>query len=1112
MNSFLSTPNITHTTNPPHPPNAATTLTISELQAAIIRDPLIVQPSATVKEVIAQMSGMRITCDTTRDATKNTSLNIEKKLHSLYLEAKSSCVLVVQDQKLLGIFTERDVVRLAAQKSYFENLPIQEVMISPVITLTESAFTDLFSALNLLQRYRIRHVPVLGLQDYPVGLLTNETLRYTARHIDLLRLRLVSEVMNRQVICATPYTSMLVIAELMAIYRVSSVVIIRDDKEQKIPVGIITERDIVQFQALGLDLENYKVEAVMSTPVFSVKPDDSLWLVQKIMEQHWINRLPVVGEQGQVLGIVTQTTLLQALNPVELYKIAEILEERVIHLEAQVEKRTQELWNINNLQQAILNSAGYSVISVNLLGILQTFNTTAEKMLGYRAEEVIGKFTPELFHDRQEMIDRAATLSRELGQDIAPNFEVFIAQALQGLVSDTEWTYVRKDGSRFPVLLSVTVLKDAQQQLIGFMGIAKDISQQQAILREQQQSEAALRQSEKRFQTLVTNMPGMIYRYYPSDSGGYFTYVSSGSRELVELEPEVIIKEASAFWRLIHPKDYLTFQESILRAMASYGDWQWEGRLTTPSGRLKWIQGHSRPQDTPEGIVWDGLIIDISDRKQLEQEVIKNRDFREVLFNESGDALFLVDAETSLTLDCNQRAIEMFEANSKADLINIQGHILQKRPFSPEECIHIRKTIDQKGFWNLELEYITRRGQEFWGDLSLKPITFGGKQFNLVRVVDISDRKQTALELQQAKQQLETQLAELNQRNQEMVLLSEMSNFLQACLNSIEAYRAIPNFVTQLFPGCSGGLFIINSVTNQVQNVSQWGTELSSELDFHLNDCWALRRGRGHWIEPEHSGLRCKHITELSIASSLQSSITLSPKSSPKSTNPPIPLATLCIPMIAQGKTLGLFYLCTPNPTTLPNAKQQLARTVAEQLALTVSHLHLWETLQQKSIRDPLTGLFNRGYLEESLIREIAHAQRKHHSIGVIMLDIDNFKQFNDNFGHDAGDYILQSIGKLIQDHVRKSDLACRYGGEELTLILPESGLEQTSLKAEELRRVIRNFRVFYKNQYLENLTVSIGVAAFPQHGSTSTALLQVADAALYRAKAAGRNQVIVAP
>ncbi len=486
-------------------------LTVLELQSAIIRDPLVLSADATVMEAIALMSSGRSQCD-----AENHSDN---HLQQFQQEARSSCVLVLEDEKLIGVITERDVVRLSAQQQNLNRLLVREVMAQPVVTLRESDLTDLFLAVNLLQKYHIRHLPLLDDLDLLVGIVTHESLRQISRPIDLMRLRLVSEVMTPDVVCATSDRSMLAIAQMMAEQKISSVMIVETsttDTSLQIPVGIVTERDVVQFQALGLNLETCMAHTVMSTPIFAVKPEDNLLTVQQIMEQRLIRRLAVTGEFGELLGIVTQTSLLQALNPTEIYNLAKVLEakveqlesekvtllkhrnielERQVHerttflleaekalqkinqsLELTVQERTQELWQVNKLQRAILDGTDYAIISTDLNGIIQTFNAGAEKMLGYSTEEVIGKITPEIFFDHQELIDRTSSISGAVDQN---NWRLgtLMSLANQGILNlSQEWTNIRKDGSRFPAEISVTVLTDDDGKTIGFLSVRKDIS------------------------------------------------------------------------------------------------------------------------------------------------------------------------------------------------------------------------------------------------------------------------------------------------------------------------------------------------------------------------------------------------------------------------------------------------------------------------------------------------------------------------------------------------------------------------------------------------------------------------------------------------------------
>ena len=167
--------------------------------------------------------------------------------------------------------------------------------------------------------------------------------------------------------------------------------------------------------------------------------------------------------------------------------------------------------------------------------------------------------------------------------------------------------------------------------------------------------------------------------------------------------------------------------------------------------------------------------------------------------------------------------------------------------------------------------------------------------------------------------------------------------------------------------------------------------------------------------------------------------------------------------------------------------------------------------LRELSIRDPLTGLFNRRYLEEVLIVEIIRAARKGHPIGIIMADVDHFKRFNDIHGHAAGDAVLVQVGNFLRTHVRSSDVSCRYGGEEFLLVLPEASREITQMRAERMCEDVRHLHVEFEGQTLEAVTLSLGVAIFPEHGSTNDAILGAADTALYRAKREGRDRVVVA-
>ncbi len=354
-----------------------------------------------------------------------------------------------------------------------------------------------------------------------------------------------------------------------------------------------------------------------------------------------------------------------------------------------------------------------------------------------------------------------------------------------------------------------------------------------------------------------------------------------------------------------------------------------------------------------------------------------------------------------------------------------------------------------------------------------------------------------------AEEKLSAIVTELEQRNHEVTLLNEMGDLLQTCHTVEEASTVVSQFAQKLFPDQSGALYLIAPSRNFVEAVAAWGESPPQDRVFTPDDCWGLRRGKVHYMADPRSGLLCRHVSQ-----------SFGPERPPKG-------GYLCAPMMAQGETLGILHLRSGGPAasqtgqeqeTLTVSQQQLTVTLAEHTALALANLKLRETLRSQAIRDPLTGLFNRRYMEETLERELRRAERRQSPLGIIMFDLDHFKKFNDTFGHPAGDVVLREIGALLQTRVRVEDIACRYGGEEFLIILPEASLEDTLKRAEQLREGIKQLHVEYHDQALGAVTVSLGVAVFPDHGSTTEVIVRGADAALYRAKREGRDRVVVAP
>jgi diguanylate cyclase (GGDEF)-like protein len=218
---------------------------------------------------------------------------------------------------------------------------------------------------------------------------------------------------------------------------------------------------------------------------------------------------------------------------------------------------------------------------------------------------------------------------------------------------------------------------------------------------------------------------------------------------------------------------------------------------------------------------------------------------------------------------------------------------------------------------------------------------------------------------------------------------------------------------------------------------------------------------------------------------------------------------SLCIPLYRQGTLWGIFQLMILSDLGMENI-EKLAFSTVQQFSLTVENLRLREGLRMQAIRDPLTGLYNRRYMEAALESELSRAMRKGQTVGLIMLDIDHFKQFNDRYGHDAGDVVLRQIGTFLQSKVRGEDIPCRYGGEEFLIILPEIALESAAQRAEALRAGVEEMNNELRRPFSGQLSISVGVAIYPAHGDNLHAVMLAADQALYQAKHAGRNRVVV--
>jgi len=474
------------------------------------------------------------------------------------------------------------------------------------------------------------------------------------------------------------------------------------------------------------------------------------------------------------------------------------------------------------------------------------------------------------------------------------------------------------------------------------------------------------------------------------------------------------------------------------------------------------------------------------ERKQIELEESEARYRR--LFETAKDGILILDGDTGRITDANPFLQDML-GYSKAELI---GKALWeigpvKDIPASQEAMRRLQSSEYIRYEDLPLE--TRAGERKQVEFVSNVYLVNGWKVIQCNIRDITERKRAETRVQMANDELLALVDELQWRDREMQLLNHMNDLLPSCMTQAEAYRVISLTAVDLFPGHSGCLAILPARDQPLEVAARWGTEVSMmESSFSLEDCWALRRGQVHQVVDLRTGLLCRHFIH------------------------PPQAGYLCLPLTVQGETLGVLSLVenASRKGRYPIGLQQLVMTVGETIKLSLSNLKLRDELRQQAIHDPLTGLFNRRYLDETLPRELHMAQRRNAPLSVVMLDLDGFKQFNDSFGHGPGDALLREFGRVLREHLRKSDISCRFGGDEFVLVLPDSSIADTQERVEQIRKFLEGLPIHYGEQVFGLITLSAGIAQTPEHGTSASELLRAADEALYAAKQAGRNRTTI--
>jgi diguanylate cyclase (GGDEF)-like protein len=389
----------------------------------------------------------------------------------------------------------------------------------------------------------------------------------------------------------------------------------------------------------------------------------------------------------------------------------------------------------------------------------------------------------------------------------------------------------------------------------------------------------------------------------------------------------------------------------------------------------------------------------------------------------------------------------------------------------------------------LRTDLLARSERSFY--VSVAATAFNVVVFGILLLVvtrTLRARGDAAAQLEAQAGQLTEAVAQTTRHNRELKQIAELLRAVDAVASVPDAGPVIARALPKLLPGVSGTLFLLrDDDDHMLDRHTQWGTPSEQPEEMEIASCWALRHG-SRYRTAGYDAPACAHYREPADEAA----------------------GRLCIPLVTHDDLVGMLHLEGLAAGPEQETQERLAVTVAEQLALALGNARLRESLRRQSVLDPLTGLFNRRHFDAALKRELARARRKNVPVSLVLVDIDHFKRVNDDYGHAIGDAVLRTIAQQLRLGIREGDIACRYGGEEMVLLLPECTAADASKRAEVIRAALSTITPNPEGDGPERVTASFGVAAYPVHAQDAEALFWAADKALYRAKQYGRNRVVM--
>lgn len=728
--------------------------------AAIDCHPLTVTPETPLNDAIALMNQVMGSCALPRARQLYGDQGLK--------EARSSCILVTKGSELRGVITQRDLVRLVAKGKNIQHLTVDDVMTKELITLKQSDLQDVFTILKLFRQYRIRHLPIIDKFHHVVGIITPESLRQVLKPIDVLRWRRVKDVMVTRVINTVSNSSILEAAQLMVEHRVSCIIIVEPKEDRRglhsygdyldlfplIPVGIITERDIIQFQALDLDFENFTAAQVMSTPLFCLHPEASLWVAHEQMLSSRVSRSVIIGDRGELRGILTQTNLLQAIDPMEMSQSIdtlqvevsqlereklELLESRNIQLEKEVQARTIQMQNELAVRQqvevalhqsetklnTILNNANVVIGSFRVFDNgdweYDYFSSGCEAMLGYKATELV--------------MNKKLWRSRIFREDIETVIEPMFAEIVTECTTTIEYRFRHKDGRVLWLSNTLTSKQHSTGKYWEVTSVETDITRRKT-------TEEALQKSEEKWRCLVENSPSIIITVNPEGIIQFANRVVSGftiSEVIGKSIYEFIVPEHEKKQKLCLDHVFRT-GESVSYEISGVGD---DGFLS-----------HYKTQIAPileEGKIVAAIVVatDISDVFRAKNELRQSEERYRRIVETAAEGIWEINDRCQTTF-VNQRMAEMLgytveEMMNKPfwEFMNEEGRSRCALLFQPG-----KHSVKERH----DFKFKTKDGKDLWTLISTQNLyDKKGNYLGALRMVsDITKRKKAELLLHES--------------------------------------------------------------------------------------------------------------------------------------------------------------------------------------------------------------------------------------------------------------------------------------------------------------------------------------------------------------------------